>query len=136
MAARSYFTAYPRDAMVATRVPTLLRAAIVSPFLLVLLAASLCPAQAKPGGFAVFSRVETTTLPTGLDLTIICTKPVAPGFTQLQDPERLVIDLPDTLVGNHPQSVPLTGPDVRTMRINQFQKDPPITRIVLDLLGE
>jgi AMIN domain len=136
IAARNYFTAHPRDAMVATRVPTLLKAAIASPFLLVLLAASLCPAQVKPGGFAVFSRVETATLPTGLDLTIICTKPVAPGFTQLKDPERLVIDLPDTLVGNHPQSVPLTGPDVRTMRINQFQKDPPITRIVLDLLGE
>src|SRR5882672_5784541 len=136
IAARSYFTAHPRDAMVATRVPILLKAAIASPFLLVLLAASLCPAQATPGGFAVFSRVETTTLPTGLDLTIICTRPVAPGFTQLKDPERLVVDLPDTLVGNHPQSVPLTGPDVRTMRINQFQKDPPIARIVLDLPGE
>jgi hypothetical protein len=114
--------------------PTLLKASI--PLLLVLLAASLCPAQTKPAGFAVFSRVETTTFSTGLDLTIICTKPVAPGFTQLKDPDRLVIDLPDTLVGNHPQSVPLTGPDVRAMRINQFQKDPPITRIVLDLLGE
>lgn len=84
----------------------------------------------------MFSRVETATLPAGLDLTIVCTKAVAPGFTQLKDPDRLVIDLPDTLVGNHPQSVPLTGPDVRAMRINQFQKDPPITRIVLDLYGE
>src|SRR5258707_97251 len=130
----TYFTAPAVDAIVATRVPTLLKAA--SPLLLVLLAASLCPAQTKPVGFAVFSRVETTTLPTGLDLTIICTRPVAPGFTQLKDPDRLVIDLPDTVVGNHPQSVPLTGPDVRTMRINQFQKDPPIARIVLDLLGE
>jgi len=130
----AHFTAPAVDAIVATRVPTLLKAA--SPLLLVLLAASLCPAQTKPVGFAVFSRVETSTLPTGLDLTIICTRPVAPGFTQLKDPDRLVIDLPDTVVGNHPQSVPLTGPDVRTMRINQFQKDPPIARIVLDLLGE
>src|SRR5882762_2982521 len=130
----TYFTAPAVDAIVATRVPTLLKAA--SPLLLVLLAASLCPAQTKPVGFAVFSRVETSTLPTGLDLTIICTRPVAPGFTQLKDPDRLVIDLPDTVVGNHPQSVPLTGPDVRAMRINQFQKDPPIARIVLDLLGE
>src|SRR5882672_1835613 len=130
----TYFTAPAVDAIVATRVPTLLKAA--SPLLLVLLAASLCPAQTKPVGFAVFSRVETTTLPTGLDLTIICTRPVAPGFTQLKDPDRLVIDLPDTVVGNHPQSVPLTGPDVRAMRINQFQKDPPVARIVLDLIGE
>jgi len=101
-------------------------------------AVAACAGQTKaaPGGFAVFSKVETTTAPTGIDLTIICTKPVAPAFTQLKDPDRLVIDLPDTLVGNHPQSVPLTGPDVRAMRINQFQKDPPVARIVLDLIGE
>jgi hypothetical protein len=101
-------------------------------------AVSLCAGQTKAGsgGFAVFSKVETTTAPTGIDLTVVCTKPVAPAFTQLKDPDRLVIDLPDTLVGNHPQSVPLTGPDVRAMRINQFQKDPPIARIVLDLIGE
>ncbi len=100
---------------------------------------ALCAGQAaKPavGEYAVFSKVETTTVPTGMDLTVICTKPVAPGFTQLKDPDRLVIDLPDTLVGTHPQSVPLSGPDVRAMRINQFQKNPPVTRIVLDLMGE
>jgi len=117
----------------------LFRTPSFSPLLLVLLAGvSLCAAQNKPapGGFAVFSKVETTTLPRGVDLTVVCSKPVAPAFTQLKDPDRLVIDLPDTLVGNHPQSVPLAGPDVRAMRINQFQKDPPITRIVLDLMGE
>jgi len=110
-----------------------------SPLLAFLIAAvSLCAGQTKtaPGGFAVFSKVETTTVATGMDLTVVCTKPVAPAFTQLKDPDRLVIDLPDTLVGNHPQSVPLTGHDVRAMRINQFQKDPPIARIVLDLIGE
>ena len=104
-----------------------------------MVAAAVCPAQsAKPaaGGFAVFSKVETGTVPTGMDLTVVCSKPVEPGFTQLKDPERLVIDLPDTLVGNHPTAVPLNTPDVRAMRINQFQKDPPITRIVLDLVGE
>jgi hypothetical protein len=128
------------DAIVETshrlRVQALSRILPSSPLLFVLLAASAGSAQTRPVGFAVFSRVETSTSQSGLDLKIICTKAVAPGFTQLKDPERLVIDLPDTLVGNHPQSVPLTGPDVRAMRINQFQKDPPITRIVLDLLGE
>jgi len=75
-------------------------------------------------------------VPTGLDLTVLCTRPVTPGFTQLKDPERLVIDLPDTLVGTHPQSVAIQTADVKAMRINQFQKNPPVTRIVLDLMGE
>ena len=109
--------------------------------LLVLLitAASLCAGQSpspRAGRYAVFSKVETSTAPSGLDLTVVCTKPVEPGFTRLQNPERLVIDLPDTLVGNHPQSVAINGADVRAMRINQFQKHPPITRIVLDLMGD
>lgn len=107
--------------------------------LLSLIAVMPCQAQAtrQPvGGYAIFSKVETATVPAGMDLTVLCTKPVTPGFTQLKDPERLVIDLPDTLVGNHPQSVPIQTADVKAMRINQFQKNPPVTRIVLDLLGE
>lgn len=128
---------------VCVRVKPLLRSFRASPLLFVwIVGVPLCAAQmsktpsAVASGFAVFSKVETTTVPTGIDLTVICTKPVAPGFTQLKDPERLVIDLPDTLVGTHPSSVAINGPDVRAMRINQFQKSPPVTRIVLDLLGE
>ena len=94
------------------------------------------PLQSRSPDFAVFSKVETKTFPTGLDLTIFCSKPVTPGFTQLKDPERLVIDLPDTMVGSHPNAIPLNGADVRDMRINQFQLNPPVTRVVLDLVGE
>ena len=107
--------------------------------ILLMAAASVCSGQrpsVAAGGYAVFSKVETSSVPSGLDLTVVCTKPVEPGFTRLSDPERLVIDLPDTLVGNHPQSVAINGADVRAMRINQFQKRPPVTRIVLDLMGD
>jgi AMIN domain len=119
-----------------------------SPFaLLLLMGVTVCPgslslAQApKPraaatSGYAVFSKVETSAAATGIDLTVVCTKAVAPEFTRLKDPERLVIDLPDTLVGTHPPSIDINGADVRAMRINQFRKSPPITRIVLDLVGE
>jgi hypothetical protein len=111
----------------------------ISLSLLLVAGACLALGQARnssPSGFAVFSKVETATVPTGMDLTVFCTRPVTPGFTQLKDPERLVIDLPDTLVGSHPQSVPIQTADVKAMRINQFQKSPPVTRIVLDLMGE
>ena len=93
------------------------------------------PSVAAPG-YAVFSKIETTAVSAGLDLTIVCTKPVAPEFTRLKDPERLVIDLPDTVVGMHPPSTEINGPDVHSLRINQFRKSPPVTRIVLDLVGE
>ncbi len=94
------------------------------------------PPPARVGNYAVIGKIGTSVVPTGMDLTVTCTKPVAPEFTRLQNPERLVIDLPDTLVGTHPPSVEINGPDVHSMRINQFRKSPPVTRIVLDLMGD
>jgi len=112
-----------------------------------LAAASLClgqqdaqrPDASKPAGqpsYATLSKVSASAVPTGFDLTVLCTKPVTPGFTRLQNPDRLVVDLPDTLVGSHPPSIAVNSADVRTVRINQFRKSPPITRIVLDLTGD
>ena len=98
------------------------------------------PEAAKPPAaslsYATLSKVSATAVPSGFDLTVLCTKPVTPGFTRLQNPERLVVDLPDTLVGSHPSSIAVNNADVKSVRINQFRKSPPITRIVLDLNGD
>ncbi len=93
------------------------------------------PATAPPN-YATLSKVSASAVATGFDLTVLCTKPVTPGFTRLQNPDRLVVDLPDTLVGSHPSSIAVNNADVKSVRINQFRKSPPITRIVLDLNGD
>ena len=106
-------------------------------------AAPVCLGQATPASqtvaptnYAILTKIVASTVSSGFDLSVACTKPVAPGFTRLKDPERLVVDLPGTVVGSQPSSISVNSPDVRAVRVNQFRKSPPITRIVLDLTGD
>lgn len=126
-----------------------LRFAIPLTLLTLIAAASVClsqasnaqkPEAAKPlaivSSYATLGKVSANTVPSGFDLTVQCTRPVTPGFTRLQNPDRLVVDLPDTLVGSHPSSLAVNNAGVKTVRINQFRRSPPVTRIVLDLIGD
>ena len=125
-----------------------LHSAIPLRLLTLIAAASAClsqtsnaqkPEALKPAAvsnYATLSKVSANAVPNGFDLTVSCTKPVTPGFTRLQNPDRLVVDLPDTLVGSQPSSLAVDNADVKTVRINQFRKSPPVTRIVLDLIGD
>jgi hypothetical protein len=65
---------------------------------------------------------------------IVSTGPVVPEIRALDSPPRLVIDLSNARTGLKKKRIPVLQEDVLTIRTEQFQKDPPITRIVLDLL--
>lgn len=65
---------------------------------------------------------------------IVSTRPVVPEIRALDSPPRLVIDLSNARMGLKKKRIPVLQEDVLTIRTEQFQKDPPITRIVLDLL--
>ena len=65
---------------------------------------------------------------------IVSTRPVVPEIQALDSPPRLVIDLSNARTGLKKKRIPVLQEDVLTIRTEQFQKDPPITRIVLDLL--
>ncbi len=84
---------------------------------------------------AIFRKIEIVPRESGIEFSIQCSLPVAPQVRRLHAPERLVIDLPNTRVAAQPQPIRVDSPDVRAIRINQFQADPPVTRIVLDLVG-
>ena len=68
---------------------------------------------------------------------ILSSRPLVPTVTELDNPPRLVIDLPNADVpaamsGNKGLDFP--SEDIRRVRINQFQVKPSLARIVLDLL--
>ena len=65
---------------------------------------------------------------------IVSTHQVVPTIQTLDSPPRLVIDLANARMGPQQKKVPVLQEDILTMRMEQFQKDPPIMRIVLDLL--
>jgi hypothetical protein len=67
-------------------------------------------------------------------LEIVSTHPITPAIRSLDSPPRLVIDLPNARVGMLRKRIPVQRENILTIRTEQYQIEPPLTRIVLDLL--
>jgi AMIN domain len=87
-------------------------------------------AQAPP---ALIRSIRIVPTKDGPAVEIITTRPLTPEITTLDNPERIVIDLPKTYI---PSRQRFALPDKRVIervRVDQFRKDPPVVRVVLDL---
>jgi hypothetical protein len=67
-------------------------------------------------------------------IEVVCSRAVVPTIQSLDSPPRLVIDLANARVGQQRKRISVAQENILTIRTEQYQARPPITRIVLDLL--
>lgn len=67
-------------------------------------------------------------------LEIVSSHPIVPAIQSLDSPPRLVIDLPNARTGLQSRRIPVRQEDILTIRAEQYQSNPPVVRVVLDLL--
>lgn len=70
---------------------------------------------------------------TGYQLKIKGTGPIKYEIKTLKDPYRLIIDIPGTILNTEENLIPVNMLGIKQIRMGQFQVNPDISRIVLDL---
>jgi hypothetical protein len=70
----------------------------------------------------------------GPAVEILSTRPLVPAIQLIPDPDRLVIDLPNARLGK-PGRISVQADEISALRADQFQQNPPVARVVLDLLA-
>jgi hypothetical protein len=66
-------------------------------------------------------------------IEVLSTRPLTPEIQVVENPLRLVIDLPGSTIGTARTRIPFRNEQIKSVRLNQFQSTPPVSRIVLDL---
>ena len=89
-------------------------------------------ARAQPG-LATVEHIAVVPSSKGLSVQITASRAVKPHLTRLDNPIRIVIDLPDTVLPGGLRRIEVNGEDISEVRASQWKQSPPIARIVVQL---
>ena len=91
-----------------------------------------CAAAQNPTPISV-RKVTTARQGSDLRIEITVSAPVKPSVDTAVNPNRILLDFPNTICGNSTKSVSVNANGVRQVRTGQHSTSPYVTRVVLDL---
>jgi type IV pilus assembly protein PilQ len=94
------------------------------------------PAAKPAGSSKVILREVSVVQPensSGLEVEILADGELTYRTTKLRNPDRLVLDLPNTVNRIKQTHLNVNTSPLKAVRIGQFRNDPPISRVVMDL---
>jgi type IV pilus assembly protein PilQ len=71
----------------------------------------------------------------GLSVEITGSSPLTAKTMKLKGPDRLVLDIPNSVMEGRPREIAVNSNEVRAVRAARYQDAPPVTRVVVDLSG-
>jgi type IV pilus assembly protein PilQ len=69
----------------------------------------------------------------GVSVEIVASGPVRPLVTTVQNPDRLVVDLPNTVSDPLIRHIPVNKDGIKSVRYALNDSNPPVTRVVVDM---
>jgi hypothetical protein len=87
---------------------------------------------AQSGGVGSVKKVSVLSQ-NPFQIQIQTSRPASPQVQMVPDPERLVIDIPNSVPGPGLRTLAVNQGDVRGVRVSLYSMKPPITRVVVDL---
>jgi len=97
--------------------------------LLIALLAASAAAQRGPVSVEKVSLLSQNPL----QIQIQTSRPAAPQVQMVANPDRLVIDIPNSAPAAGLRGLPLMRADARAVRVSQYSTNPAVTRVVVDL---
>src|SRR5271165_3903731 len=78
-------------------------------------------------------KVNVLPGPDGVDIEISSSQTVTPRVSKLKSPDRVVVELPETVLASAQNKIPVGSGGVKGVRIGMDGKTPPTTSVVIDL---
>lgn len=105
---------------------------LVWQFALAMALVSVTAAGAQTGPVVV-QHVAVVPSEKGLSVQITASRAVKPQLTRLDNPVRIVIDLPGAILPGGLRRIPVHDRDISEVRASQWKESPPIARVVVQL---
>ena len=93
------------------------------------------PAAVSTSKIAAIKSFRIVQEKDGPAVEILSTKPLVPSIQAISDPARLVIDLPNARLDTQQKRISVQADQISALRADQFQQNPPVARVVVDLLA-